>query len=393
MKTDEFGPSLLAAFARVPDGRSRHGRRYPLPALLTLATTAMLSGARSLYAIAPWGRLHPPEVRRALGFPEPGMPAIATLHDGFKRLDGLAFEAVLSAWAAQALDPSAQLVLDGKALRGIHGEELPGVRLGAVYAAQAGLGDRRKRGVRTKAEPAETAEGREQAKQEAELSVAPRLLGQVPLAGRLVSGDAPYCQRPRCRQIRAAGGASLVAVKGNHPSLLEAVTLLFTDPPPGEHFLRARTVHKHGGRLEERRLRAAAALSAYLAAAGWVDVGLVLEVEAVGRWPTKPQCPTRREVRYFLSSLPATTRPAAALQAGCRHGHIENRLRWPRDVTLGEDACQVRSGHAPQALAAVRNCVVGLLHRRHVPNLAAAVRTYAWSPTSAVLGLLGLAPP
>jgi hypothetical protein len=30
-------------------------------------------------------------------------------------------------------------VLDGKALRGIHGEELLGVRLVAVYAPEAGL--------------------------------------------------------------------------------------------------------------------------------------------------------------------------------------------------------------------------------------------------------------
>jgi DDE_Tnp_1-associated len=51
MRTDELGPSLLAAFARVPDVRSRHGRRYALPALLTLATAALLAGARSLYAI------------------------------------------------------------------------------------------------------------------------------------------------------------------------------------------------------------------------------------------------------------------------------------------------------------------------------------------------------
>jgi hypothetical protein len=34
MKTDEFGPSVLAAFARMPDVGSRHGRRYPLYRLL-----------------------------------------------------------------------------------------------------------------------------------------------------------------------------------------------------------------------------------------------------------------------------------------------------------------------------------------------------------------------
>lgn len=140
MKTDEIGPSLRAAFACVPDVRSRHGRRYPLPALLTLATAAMLAGARSLYAIAQWGRLQPLEVRRALGFAERGMPAITTLHYVFKRLDAAAFEAALSAWAAHTLPlGDRQLVVDGKALRGIHGEELPGVRLVAVYAPEAGL--------------------------------------------------------------------------------------------------------------------------------------------------------------------------------------------------------------------------------------------------------------
>ena len=140
MRTVELGPSLLAAFARVPDVRSRHGRRYPLPALLTLATAAMLAGARSLYAISQWGRLQPLAVRQALGFADRDMPAATTLHYLFKRLDGAGFEAVLQSWAAATLDNrTQQLVLDGKALRGIDGEQLPGVRLVARYAPEAGL--------------------------------------------------------------------------------------------------------------------------------------------------------------------------------------------------------------------------------------------------------------
>ncbi len=140
MDTEELGPSLLAAFARVPDVRSRYGRHYPLSALLALATAAMLAGARSLYAISQWGRLQPPEVQRALGFLKGDMPAATTLHYVFKRLDVASFEAALQEWAAAALGPAdGHLVLDGKALRGIHGEELPGVRLVAVYAPEAGL--------------------------------------------------------------------------------------------------------------------------------------------------------------------------------------------------------------------------------------------------------------
>jgi hypothetical protein len=133
MRAEGLGPSLLAAFARVPDVRSRHGRRSPLPALLTLATAAMLAGARSLYAIVRWGQVQPAEAQRALGFTRGRLPAIATLHYAVKRLDVPAFEAILREWATPALGPTERhLVIDGKALRGLHGDEPPGVRLVAV---------------------------------------------------------------------------------------------------------------------------------------------------------------------------------------------------------------------------------------------------------------------
>src|SRR5258708_14683423 len=140
MKTEEIGPSLLAALAGVPDVRWRHGRRSQLPALLTLATAAMLAGARSLYAIAQWGRLPPPEVCRALGFSEGSMPAVTTLHYAFRRLDTLGCEAELCAWATPALGAAdRQVILDGKALRGLHGAGLTRARLVPVYAPSAGL--------------------------------------------------------------------------------------------------------------------------------------------------------------------------------------------------------------------------------------------------------------
>ena len=207
MKAEEIGPSLLAAFARVPDGRSRHGRRYPVPALLRLATAAMRCGARSVYAIAQWGRLQPAEVRRAVGFTPatPGrgmaMPAATTRHYAFKRLEVVGFEAALQAWAVAALAPTDRpLVLDGKALRGIHGEELPGIRLVAVYAPEAGLvlaqaGGEDPRGAdadgEERAQAQQAAENRRRktggGKQEAALSVAPRWRrGGATVAPRLV---------------------------------------------------------------------------------------------------------------------------------------------------------------------------------------------------------------
>ena len=140
MDEQAIGRSLLAAFAAVPDPRKPRGRRHPLPALLALATAAMLSGARSLYAIAQWGRLQPPGVVEALGFTRARTPCVATLHLAFKALDARAFEAALARWARGQLgDDWEAVALDGKALRGIHGEELPGVRLVAAYCDRVGL--------------------------------------------------------------------------------------------------------------------------------------------------------------------------------------------------------------------------------------------------------------
>jgi hypothetical protein len=140
MDEQTIGRSLLVAFAAVPDPRRPRGRRHPLAAVLALSTAAMLSGARSLYAIAQWGRLQPPAVVAALGFRRDQTPCVATLHRTFKALDAATFEAALAQWAQRQLgDGWATVALDGKALRGIHGEELPGVRLVAAYCDRVGL--------------------------------------------------------------------------------------------------------------------------------------------------------------------------------------------------------------------------------------------------------------
>lgn len=71
---------------------------------------------------------------------------------------------------------------------------------------------------------------------------------------------------------------------------------------------------------------------------------------------------TTVEVIYGITSLGPQQADARRLLALVRgHWLIENRLHWVRDVTLGEDACRVRKGSAPQVLAALRNTVVHLL--------------------------------
>lgn len=144
-------PSLLEALAAVPDPRKARGRRYRLATLLTLAVCAMLSGARSLYAIGQWGWDHnAAEVRAALGIRHADMPSVATLFRVFRDVDRAAFEAALADWlSAQGLPRERALALDGKTLRGIHGEEVPGVHLVAAFVHGAGAVRGQKGGVIT----------------------------------------------------------------------------------------------------------------------------------------------------------------------------------------------------------------------------------------------------
>ena len=60
-----------------------------------------------------------------------------------------------------------------------------------------------------------------------------------------------------------------------------------------------------------------------------------------------------------------------------------------RDVTFDEDRSQVRTGAAPQVMAALRIAVIGPLRRTGSQNIAAALRRYSWNLTAS-LSLLGL---
>ena len=69
------------------------------------------------------------------------------------------------------------------------------------------------------------------------------------------------------------------------------------------------------------------------------------------------------EIVYAITSLPRTeASPEALLTLFRDHWAIENRLYWRRDVILREDASQIRSGAAPQAMAALRNTLARIAH-------------------------------
>lgn len=213
--------SLAAALAAVPDPRRPYGWRpayppIPLVALLQVTVAAMLCGSIAQNAIAQWVRERvedDPALLTALGLPAGRVPCVATFHRVFKALDVAAFEQALGRWLQQTgVAPDEALAVDGKALRGVEREGVPGAYLVSAYAhaAQAVIAQLRTAG-----------KGHE-------LTAARTLLGQVPLAGRVVTGDALLTDRALCAQVVAAGGDYLLPVEENQPTLRAELEAAFS---------------------------------------------------------------------------------------------------------------------------------------------------------------------
>src|SRR5688500_17318004 len=97
-------PSLYETVGDVPDPRGDAGRVQPRLAILALTSVAMLSGARSLYAVAQFGRDRGKEFARALGFTRDVPPCCATLHYLFAALDRRAFERAVRRWTDRQVE-------------------------------------------------------------------------------------------------------------------------------------------------------------------------------------------------------------------------------------------------------------------------------------------------
>jgi len=204
--------SLLTALQAVPDHRDNRGKHHALTSVLALGVTAVLCGAKSLYAIAQFGRDLDPAWQHALGFVDHQPPVVSTIFRIFRDLDHAAFEQVLADWFNQVgLLPHEGIALDGKELRGSGPPHAVRTYLLAAYAHQSGyvLG--------------QLAIG----SRENEISAAPRLLAKLPLQGQVVTGDAMFTQVALCAQIVAQGGDYLLVVKDNQRDLARDIETLF----------------------------------------------------------------------------------------------------------------------------------------------------------------------
>jgi predicted transposase YbfD/YdcC len=107
---------------------------------------------------------------------------------------------------------------------------------------------------------------------ENEIMVAPHLLHQVSLAGRIVIADAMHTQKGLCSQVVGEGGDYLLTAKNNQSHTRWAIEKLFVHEvcnlqkgvALSKDFQMATKVEKGHGRLEKRTIMTSTLLNDYL---------------------------------------------------------------------------------------------------------------------------------
>ena len=360
--------SLYDAFVWVPDPRSRHGRRSALPFLLTCFVAALLCNCNHSEAVGQGCQAHQLLLRHLFGPRQHVTPTGALYRWLFPQLDILALEHAIATWVQATLvaKPDDPIALDGKTLRGARtgAESAPHLLAFCTHESHETL-------LQVAVDEKTN-----------EIPVAQALLPSLPLAGRVCTADALHTHAAFMHLVREQQADCVLLVKENQPSLLADLITYFADP--AVRYIQAETWDRPRGRLEVRRLKASTELSAYLAPT-WPDVAQVGQLTRI----ITTHCQMRQEVVYLITSLsPDQAGPCRLLELVRGHWHIENGLHSVRDVTFGEDRSRIRSGHAPQVMAALRTLTITLLHRSGSAQIAACRRSLAFHPRHAFSLLL-----
>jgi predicted transposase YbfD/YdcC len=352
------GPQLLAYLATIADPRARCGRRHPLVAILAIAAAAVLTGARSMTAIAEWAADTPQPVRAALGARRDGpdrwvVPTETTIRRTLARVDPTVLAAAIGGWLADRDDRDRHeqrrrgVAVDGKTLRGARRDGRQVHLLAAMdHTTRAVLAQREVDGA------------------PGEVPGFQPLLADLELAGVVVTADALQTHADAAEFLVTVKQADyLFMVKANQPTLLARCAGLPWHRVP----VLDRTRDRAHGRVELRTLKAVTVNGfGFPHAAQVIQVSRKTRDLRTRRW--------RTVVFYAITSLTfAQASPARLADLLRGHWAIENGLHYVRDVTFAEEPLPSPDRHRP----AGHGVPAQPGHRRAQPGRAGQLRRRA----------------
>src|SRR3954464_15088378 len=323
---------IVASFSTLEDPRSHINRRHPLPSILVIAVLAVLAGAAGPTAIARWAKYKEEFLRGILDLPN-GIPGKDVFRRVLMMLKPEAFEAAFNAWIARLRDDAIAetgvdrpiISIDGKTARRSHDvkNDLGPLHVVTAWAGEYGL-----------------ALGQEVcAEKSNEITAIPELLKKIDVRGGVVTIDAMGTQKAIAAEIIGGKADYVLALKGNHESLHQAVIEHIDEQLEGdlEEAEELTTTDRGHGREEERIYLQMPAPEGLPGKSQWKGLKSVGVVTSRRREGEKESI----EVRYYLSSLPVDVGLFARAVRG--HWSVENACHWTLDVTFREDHSPTRA--------------------------------------------------
>jgi predicted transposase YbfD/YdcC len=342
--------SLHDCFLLIQDHRSTRTLLHQLSDILTIAVLAVIAGGNGWEDMSLYGLSKFDWLSTFLALPN-GIPSPDTFRRVFEKIRPQEFERCFELWVQEVLDDLLPqfIAIDGKEARGSYNREAgtKSLHLVSAWSTESQL---------------VLAQTKVSSKSN-EITAIPILLNVLDIEGSIITIDAMGTQKKIADQIHQAKGDYILSLKANHPTLFQDVSTYFnslqianTLPLPVEH-----TTEAGHHRIEIRKYWTfpLSQLPPLHESAQWAGFQTIIAVERIRHLRTK----TTHEIQFYLSSLPSNSShiPSSIRQ----HWGIENSLHWVLDVTFNEDACRVRSLHAPHNLALVRRFALNILNREH----------------------------
>ena len=356
-------------FEELKDPRSTVNRRHPLVSVVVIALMAVLAGADGPTAIAKWAVLKEEFLLEALDLPN-GIPRKDVFRRVLVQIKPNAFQACFGNWLQSLRATAAEatgvtqpvLAVDGKTARRSHdrGNGLGALHSVSVWASEFGLS----LGQVACAEKSN------------EITAIPEVLKLVDIKGAIITIDAMGTQKAIAETIIDGEADFVLALKGNHETLHQAVIDHIEEQLDGdlanaqEHV----TIEKGHGREEMRtylQLPAPESLPGFTQWKGLKSIGIVTS-----------QCvrdgKETIEFRYYISSLTVGVKLFA--HAVRSHWGIENSCHWSLDITYREDESRIRDRHMRENFAWLRRLTLSLLKQHPGPeSVAMKRRSCGWS--------------
>ena len=324
---------FVSCFGGIKDKRIERTKDHNLLDIIGIVLFSIMSGAQTFEEIEQFGKLHANWLKGFLLLPN-GIPS----HDTIRRVLGfLDHQQLMSSfidWISKlkCLTQETVIPIDGKTMKSSHskGKGKRALHVLSAYSCANGLSlGQLKIDGKTN-----------------EITVIPELIKNLAIEGAIVTIDAMWCQKEITQVIIEHKADYLLAVKGNQPSLHEAITDVFTlasnpayaSKMPLNNY--EDEINGSHGKIEQRFITTLPLSSVAHAVSNqdWVGIKSIAMVERRSEYKTGEII---SEKRYFISSLEHTN-PKKIGVAARLHWGIENKLHWTLDVIFKEDDCRIR---------------------------------------------------